>query len=657
MIRSVTGLRAGRAAALIAVLIVSAAWFAAWRVLDRTPLSRVPVLDEAHYLREGAAVAGGRLVPERPSVMSPLYPYLVAATGGGRELDTHRVRTGPPPWGLRVAQFAMWLGTAWLLLREGRRLLPPAVGWLPALLWLLYRPGAVLAGSALLEVPLTFLATLGLSTAVAADARANLRASRRRAVLAGACLGLAALLRGTALLLLVPAVLSLGGAGRPPPAGDGPRRGAADDAALRAVQHRTPGPAVGSEPQRRHQPLHRQRRRSQRDVPDLPRPGRRGRSGRATFSVGAARPDAGRRGSRRPGLGRRGLARRAGASLHAVGLWWRKLRLHLVAAEIPQISPHAAWTREAPILGLFCVPYWLLAAGGLAGAALALRREPRLRPWALGLLLIVAVQSLFFVVSRYRLVLVPGLALLTGAAAAVLLRSRGRALAVAGAVVVAAVLAVQPWGLGGQFARLEAAGDLNEAVRWSRLADAREASAAVAGETGPERRRAEALFRAATARDPAHPEAWCGLANSLLQSGRDAEALACLREGAARAAPAGDVRRDFVALALRLDDAAGALPVLLHLLREAPRDPDLLHQSVIALSRTGRAAEAEEHARRLAAVAPEDPRGWQDLGVVLARARRFPEARAAFAEGLRRRPDHAGLRGQQARLDSLTASR
>lgn len=655
MIRSFSGLRAGRIAALLAVLVVTAAWFAAWRVLDRTPLSRVPVLDEAHYLREGAAIADGRLIPERPSVMSPLYPYLVAATGGGRELDAHRVRTGPPPWGLRAAQFAMWLGTAWLLLREGRRLLPPAVGWLPALLWLLYRPGAVLAGSALLEVPLAFLAMLGLSTAVASAEPG--RAAWRRAAQAGVCLGLAGLLRGTALLLLVPALLALGGAGRR-------RRQAAllgaallvmlPFAMLNTVRLGRPaGPSlnaginlyIGNAGQangmfQTFRGL---------DVGEDP-------AGRRFLSERLGRP-----------LADDGAADRAWAAeawraarerpWHAVGLWWRKLRLHLVAAEIPQISPHAAWTREAPVLGLFCVPYGLLAAGGLAGAALALRREPRLRPWAWGLLLIVAAQSLFFVVSRYRLVLVPGLALLTGAAAAALLRARGRALAAAVALSLAAALAVQPWGLDSQLARLSAAGDLNEAVRWSRLADARGAAGAAAGMPGPERRRAEALFRAAAARDPGHPEAWRGLANSLLQTGRDAEALACLREGAARASPAADVRRDFVALALRLDDAAGALPVLLHLLREAPRDPDLLHQSVVALSRTGRAAEAEEHARQLAAIAPEDPRGWQDLGVVLARARRYPEARAAFAEGLRRRPDHAGLREQQARLDSLTALR
>ena len=301
------------------------------------------------------------------------------------------------------------------------------------------------------------------------------------------------------------------------------------------------------------------------------------------------------------------------------------------------------------------MPYGLLAAGGLAGAALALRREPRLRPWALGLLLIVAVQSLFFVVSRYRLVLVPGLALLTGAAAAVLLRFRGRALVAAGAVVLAAVLAVQPWGLGGQLARLEAAGDLYEAVRWSHLADARQATDGDAD--APERRRAEGLFRAALARDPVHPEAWRGLAGLLLRSGRDDEALSCLREGMARADPAEDVRRDFAALAVRGGESADALPVLLQLLRDAPGDHELMHQATVALAETGRASEAEVLARRLTAAAPDDPRGWLDLGVILARDRRYPEARAAFADGLNRHPDHALLRSQLTRVDSLLARR
>ncbi|MDO9173134.1 MAG: tetratricopeptide repeat protein, partial [bacterium] len=83
--------------------------------------------------------------------------------------------------------------------------------------------------------------------------------------------------------------------------------------------------------------------------------------------------------------------------------------------------------------------------------------------------------------------------------------------------------------------------------------------------------------------------------------------------------------------------------------------PDLLHQAVVASSRTGRADEAESLAGRLTEVAPDDPRGWLDLGVVLARAHRYPEARAVFDAGRRRLPGHAGLREQLARVDSLLA--
>ena len=50
------------------------------------------LLDEEFYLKEGGAIAAGRLVPPHPFVMSPLYAYLVALTGSGRTFDDRGVR-------------------------------------------------------------------------------------------------------------------------------------------------------------------------------------------------------------------------------------------------------------------------------------------------------------------------------------------------------------------------------------------------------------------------------------------------------------------------------------------------------------------------------------------------------------------------------------
>ena len=152
---------------LLLLLPLALGWGLIWRAADRSVLTRVPVLDEAYYLRQGAAIAGGQLLPDEPFVMSPLYPYLVAATGGGRTFDERGVRIGPPPYGLRALQALAWLAIVLLLRRAARRLLPGPrwLAWIPSLLFALYAPAAVFATTALLEIPLT-LAVLADATLV-----------------------------------------------------------------------------------------------------------------------------------------------------------------------------------------------------------------------------------------------------------------------------------------------------------------------------------------------------------------------------------------------------------------------------------------------------------------------------------------------------------
>ena len=114
------------------------------------------------------------------------------------------------------------------------------------------------------------------------------------------------------------------------------------------------------------------------------------------------------------------------------------------------------------------MPYALLVVLGLAGLA-ASWRLPAARWWSFTLLALLAVQSVFFVVSRYRLALVPALALLAGLAAARLLALdrvslRRQRWPVAAAV---ALLLVIPWGLGGIRRDWRALAAANEALRWA----------------------------------------------------------------------------------------------------------------------------------------------------------------------------------------------
>jgi hypothetical protein len=122
-----------------ALLVLILTWWGLlWSQLDRSVLTRVPILDEAFYLEEGAAIAGGRLLPEQSFIMSPLYPYLVAVTGSGRQVYATGVRMGAPPVGLRLLQLACWCGILWLLWQAGRRLLPAWAAILPPVMFALY---------------------------------------------------------------------------------------------------------------------------------------------------------------------------------------------------------------------------------------------------------------------------------------------------------------------------------------------------------------------------------------------------------------------------------------------------------------------------------------------------------------------------------------
>ena len=645
MLESGTGRYARWAAAILAAIVLALFWSAVWSDLDGTVLTRVPVLDEAHYLREAAAIAGGQWLPDGPCLMSPLYPYLVAVTGSGREIGADQLRKGPPPVGIRVLQALLWLGTAILLWRCARRIAPARFAWLAPALWLLYRPGAVFVTSVLLEVPLTFLATAALAAATGGEGAP----SRRRAVTAGLLVGGAALLRAHAVLLILPVGLALA-------------RGTDGKRSWRLAAPAALALALALLPPVLHNSL------------QVGRPVGPSLNGGLNLYIGNGPAANGffltLRGydMRTDPIGARLLAEKLRVDVpdaaaadrawtreawrhvtadpaRAAGLWLKKVWLHGVAVEFSQVSQLGSWAREAPLLRVLAAPYGLLSAGGLLGLMVVGWRDRRLRPWALALLLLVFAQSLFFVVTRYRLVLIPLLALFTAAAAADLSQRTGRRRLAGADLTAAAVLAVWPWGLGGKMTGLKAAGLLNEGARWELLA----AGAPSAGV------KAATLYTEASAVDPALPEPYRALARLHRRNGRIDEALDVLRTGLARAEPAGEVRRDLIRLLLESGFAEEALPLLETQLRDDPDDAEALHNLAVALSNTGRGEEAEAVAADLVRVAPRDPRGYIDLGIILARQGRYAEARDVFRAGLEHRPDNAQLRLNLEQVESLLA--
>ena len=155
--------------------------------------------------------------------------------------------------------------------------------------------------------------------------------------------------------------------------------------------------------------------------------------------------------------------------LRTLGLWLKKVWLHWIYPEIPNVSPLDAWPRHSSLLRILLVPYGILSALGLAGLMLLGWRPGSWRIWGVAILVLVGTQSIFFVITRYRIVLVPMLALFTSAFLEELFRRRGRALVLPVGLLVLSVLIVQPWGQRRYLYDLHSAGLANEALRWQSL--------------------------------------------------------------------------------------------------------------------------------------------------------------------------------------------
>lgn len=635
-------------AGAFAVLVVVGFTVVLLSQTERSVFGRVPILDEVYYLDRAAAIAGGDLLPDDPYFMSPLYPLFVAAAGGGVGVPESRVFAGSELRWLRLAQLVCWFVTAALVHVLARRLVPAAWGgrarnvalWLPVGLLVLYRPAAVYAMTILLEVPLVTLVVLLVVLLVPG---AGHRSGARRAAAAGVVLGLAVLLRGTVLLVGPLAALALW-------------RAAPD---LRARYSGLLSLVAGTALVLLVPVLHNSLLAGYPVGPSL--------NGGVNFYIGngpeangfyvAAVPGD----WRRDPAGRAFLAERLGRTevtlaeadriwsreawrsvaadpARSVRLFARKIWLHLQGWEIDQLTPLSGWRAAVPVLAWLAVPYALLVVLGMAGLVAVGRRRPFAIVVAVLLVLILG-QSVFFVVSRYRLVLVPFWALLAGFGVVELAR-RHRVVWVA--AVVAGLLTV-PWGLNGVRESWSALAEANAALRCADVGMADGSSADLA--------RAAALYRSSLAGEPSRSASWLGLAAVLQAQGLAAEREAALREGVAAAADPGELQKLLLALELERGGTEPALELVRAILARRPRDADTLHNAAVLWFRTGRTDEALSAAGRLREFHPRDPRGYLDAGVLLARTGRLAEAAAAFRDGLDHCPGNPDLEHNLALVD------
>lgn len=621
-------------AALVGIVVLGVFWGLVWRDLHGSILFRVPLLDEAHYLNRAAEISAGDLLPDDVFFMSPLYPYLVALTGSGRIVDP-AAPSIDPPYGIRLFQLACWLGVLVLLLATGRRILPGLFSILPAVIFLLYRPAAILTSSVLLEMPLTFLVTLILFLLGRDEQKPR---GIGWAILIGVLIAVAGLLRGVGLVIWLPAALRLR------------RIGYGHVLIMTAAMLLILTPVVV------HNSIH-----AGRPAALTMNMGLNAYLGNGPEANGGYRIlpdyDVGRDPEGRVYLSERtgrSVVRRSEADAlwleltmdqikmqpgRALRLLLKKLRLFFAGLELPQLSAYSSWIDAAPALHLLFWPWWLLSCLGLAGLVLYGRDAGSLRIWSLSLILLVLVHVLFFIATRYRLVAVPALAVFASLFLTRLPRASNRKKYLSAAVVLVSFLIVQPWGFQAEKDELVLTGLRNEAARHFHAATAAEDQQTRVAELY----RAENLYRRAIVAFPGDAASYTGLARLLVLAERDAVAESVLLQGAAAAADKSRVRAALVSLYVERGQIARALPILNILVREEPENPEYLHNYSVALAQTGRQDMAVEMAVRLLSVASQDPRGYVDLGVILARSGHRDRAREIFREGLTIAPENPEL--------------
>jgi Flp pilus assembly protein TadD len=275
----------------------------------------------------------------------------------------------------------------------------------------------------------------------------------------------------------------------------------------------------------------------------------------------------------------------------AASLWALKLYRFALADEVP-LEHDLGFEREAvPVLCTFFVPFSLLLAGGLLGAAL--RRDRGARLCALALAVHAATSIVFYVASRYRAPAAPALAVLAAVGAVALLerwRAGHRRSAAGLALGAAAIAAALSWNPLHEEEERRALAEFNAGYALERRGDA-------AG--------AEERYAAALALEPRMAEAWLHLGNLSARAGHLAAARARYER----------------AVSLR------------------PRDPrPRANLGLTYLVGTPHPERAIAHVREAARLSPEDSDVAFKLGNAHRAAGDLPAAVAAYERALRLSP-------------------
>ncbi len=633
--------------ALVPVVLV--VW---WSVLlhqaESSIFARVPMLDEQQYLAEAQYYSDGHLAgspPGRPFFMSPLYPRLLAVLAVGAEPSDGLIRSVGFFRAVHWFQVLLWLGAVVLLRLTAGRIFSTASAanpwllWLPSILFIFYRPLAIYTMMVLVEMPLVFLITLLLFF---------LSAPPRHRLVSGAMglvLGLAVLLRGSMFVLTPLVLLVLWRSNMPP-------RERLNHLVLFALTL-----AIMLAPPM----IHNSRLTGHLSGPSL--------NGGLNLYLGNG-PGATGLGTSLPGdwladpAGTAELARRLqkeSVKVTEADLLWRRLatkamaddpvrvlnlvlkKMHLQtqAWEMDQVTSLNGWRLEVPLLEVLFLPWWAIvipAVWGLASLVGNTGRNP-LRASAGILLSLIFIQSLFFVVSRYRMVLVPVLCLLALAGILEAMRivrhegprGMGRLLP-ASLAVAGSILLVIPWGLSSARSAWEPLALANYAQRWAVLGAVEQDSFAL--------QRAVEIYETSVEKWPDQSGPYLGYSAVLRELDRPDEADNILQQGIQRVAANLELRRGLLSAHLAANRTKQALDVAQRLLRDYPNDAMTLHNASVLLAGRGQMDEAEAMARRLIRAHPSQAQGYVDLGILLARVGQIDRARDIFQQGLKANPEH-----------------